>query len=360
MSIQHLDEGKATAFAERMLGDLQGAAVTLMVSVGHRTGLFDAMAELEPSTSQQIADAAGLNERYVREWLGAMVVGKVVSYDPERGSYVLPAEHAAALTRAAGPNNVANVAAYFPVFAGVEDEVVACFRTAGGVPYSSYARFHEVMNEAASATFDATLIDRVLPIVPGLIERLEAGIAVADVGCGSGHAINLMARAFPRSDFVGYEFAEEAVACARREADELGVSNARFEVKDAATLDAEHAFELITAFDAIHDQAHPRKVLRAIANALVPRGNFLMVDIAASSKLEENLDHPFGPMLYTFSCLHCMPVSLALGGEGLGTAWGEQKALELLEEAGFTSVEVKQIEGDIFNSYYIASTRMLA
>jgi ubiquinone/menaquinone biosynthesis C-methylase UbiE len=289
-----------------------------------------------------------------------MVVGKVVDYDPERRSYVLPAEHAAALTRAAGPNNVANTAAYFPVFAGVEDEIVDCFRNAGGVPYSSYGRFHEVMNDAASATLDATLIDRVLPIVPGLVERLEAGIAVADVGCGSGHAINLMANAFPRSEFVGYEFAEEAVAQARREAEELGVANARFEVKDVATLDAEHAFELITAFDAIHDQAHPRTVLRAIANALDPRGTFLMVDIAASSKLEENLDHPVGPILYTFSCLHCMPVSLALGGEGLGTAWGQQKALELLDKAGFTSVEVKRIEGDIFNSYYIASTRNLA
>ncbi len=360
MSTQHLDEAKATAFAERLLGDLQGAAVTLMVSVGHRTGLFDAMAELAPSTSQEIADAAGLNERYVREWLGAMVVGKIVIYDPHTSSYALPSEHAAALTRAAGPNNLANAAAYFPVFAGVEAEVVACFKAGGGVPYSSYARFHEVMNEAASATLDATLIDRVLPIVPGLIERLEAGIAVADVGCGSGHAINLMANAFPSSDFVGYDFAEEAVARARREADELGLANARFEVKDAATLDATHAFELITAFDAILDQAQPGKVLRAIAEALDTRGTFLMVDIAASSKLEENLDHPFGPMLYTFSCLHCMPVSLALGGEGLGTAWGQQKALELLKEAGFTSVEVKQIEGDIFNSYYIASTRMHA
>jgi SAM-dependent methyltransferase len=360
MSAPQLDESKAKAFAERLLGDLRGGAVTLMASVGHRTGLFDTMAALEPATSEQIADAAGLNERYVREWLGAMVVGGIVSYDPQRRSYVLPPEHAAVLTRAAGADNIATVAAYFPVFAGVEDEVVGCFRNGGGVPYSSYARFHEVMNEAASARFDATLIDRVLPAVPGLVGRLEAGIAVADIGCGSGHAINLMAKAFSRSEFVGYDFSEEGLAGARREADKLGLRNARFEVKDVATLDAQHAFALITAFDAIHDQAQPREVLRAIADALDPRGTFLMVDIAASSKLEENLDHPFGPILYTFSCLHCVPVSLAFGGEGLGTAWGEQKALELLGEAGFRSVEVKHIEGDIVNSYYIASTRALA
>jgi SAM-dependent methyltransferase len=360
MSTRQLDETKAEAFAERLLGELRGASVTLMASVGHRTGLFDAMADLQPSTSGQIADAAGLNERYVREWLGAMVVAGIVNYDPQTSSYALPPEHAAGLTRSAGPDNIAAVAAYFPVFAGVEDEVVACFINGGGVPYSSYARFQEVMDEDSSAVVDATLVDHVLPLAPGLIERLKAGIAVADVGCGSGHAINVMAQAFPRSEFIGYDFSEDGVARARREAEARGLPNARFEVKDAATLEMTHAFGLITAFDAIHDQAQPRKVLRAIADALDPLGRFLMVDIAASSKLEENLDHPLGPMLYTFSCLHCMPISLALGGEGLGTAWGEQKALELLDEAGFKSVEVKQIEGDIVNSYYIASKRALA
>jgi SAM-dependent methyltransferase len=357
VTTQQLSEARAEAFASRMLSELRGASVTLMASVGQRTGLFDTMAVRAPSTSEEIADAAGLNERYVREWLGAMVVAGIVEYDAEARSYAMPPEHAAVLTRRAGPDNMAAVAAYFPVFAGVEDEVVESFTNGGGVPYSSYRRFQEVMDEDSSAVFDATLIKTTLPLAPGLIERLEAGIEVADIGCGSGHAINLMATAFPTSSFVGYDFSEDGIARAKREAHALGLSNARFELKDAASLDVRARFGLITAFDSIHDQAQPRRVLSAIAEALEPGGTFLMVDMAGSSKLEENLDHPLGAILYTFSSLHCLPVSLGLGGEGLGTAWGEQKALELLEEAGFERVDVKKIDGDIFNNYYVAGLR---
>ncbi|HLB26693.1 MAG TPA: class I SAM-dependent methyltransferase, partial [Dehalococcoidia bacterium] len=129
---------------------------------------------------------------------------------------------------------------------------------------------------------------------------------------------------------------------------------ARFEAKDAATLDEPGRYDLITAFDAIHDQAQPTRVLRAIAEALRPDGVFLMVDIAASSNLHENIDHPLGPALYAVSTMHCMTVSLALNGEGLGTMWGEQLARQKLAEAGFTRVDVKQVPGDFINNYYIA------
>ena len=261
MATQELDQAKAEAFAERMLADLRGAAVTLTASVGQRAGLFDTMADLVPSTSQQIADAAGAHERYVREWLGAMVVAGIIDYDPSNATYALPAEHATALTRAAGPDNIAAIAAYFPVLASVEDEIAECFRSGGGVPYSAYPRFQQVQAEDSAAVFDATLVHTTLPLVPGLIEHLEAGIEVADVGCGSGHAINLMAKAFPNSTFVGYDLSEDGIARARREARALYLSNARFEAKDAATLDAPGVFGLITAFDAIHDQARPREVL---------------------------------------------------------------------------------------------------
>jgi ubiquinone/menaquinone biosynthesis C-methylase UbiE len=191
--------------------------------------------------------------------------------------------------------------------------------------------------------------------VPGLVERLEAGIDVADIGCGSGHAINLMAQAFPNSRFTGYDFSEDGVRRGEAEAAALGLENAGFEAKDVGNLEADGRFELITAFDTIHDQAQPRKVLEEIAKALRPHGTFLMVDIAASSNVEENIEHPLGPTLYAFSCLHCMTVSLALDGEGLGTPWGEQKAVELLAEVGFDQVDVRQVDGDIFNNYYGAS-----
>src|SRR5919107_131969 len=246
MTTRELDQAKAEAFAGRMLGILNDAALALMASIGHRTGLFDTMSGMPPSSSEQIADAANLNERYVREWLGAMVVGRIVEHDPEEGTYYLPQEHAAWLTRAASPNNIAVTAQFIPVLGMVEDGIVESFKHGGGLPYSAFPRFHEVMAEDSGQTVVAALAGHILPLVPGLIERLEEGIDVLDVGCGSGRALNLMARTFPNSRFVGYDLSEEAIARARAEAEEHGTSNARFEVKDVATLDEEASYDLIT------------------------------------------------------------------------------------------------------------------
>jgi 2-polyprenyl-3-methyl-5-hydroxy-6-metoxy-1,4-benzoquinol methylase len=197
-------------------------------------------------------------------------------------------------------------------------------------------------------------VDVTLPLVPGLVDRLRDGIDAADIGCGSGHALNVMAKAFPGSRFVGYDLSEDGIATARDEAAELGLRNATFEVKDVATLAEPGRYGLITAFDVIHDQAQPAAVLRAIAEALAPDGTFLMVDVGASSALEDNVDHPLGAALHMFSVFHCIPVSLAQDGVGLGTVWGEQKALEMLGEAGFSSVDVRRIDEDPVNNYYVA------
>lgn len=354
---QTINEAKAQAFADQMLDTLNKAAAALMVSVGHRTELFDTMADLPPATSERIAKAAGLNERYVREWLGAMVTARIVDYDPARGTYFLPREHAAFLTRAASPNNLAATSQFLPLLGAVEDEIIESFRNDGGVPYSSYPRFHEVMAEESNQTVVSGLIDSILPLAPGLIEDLREGIDALDVGCGRGRALILMARTFPKSSFTGYDFSEEAVASAREEAARQGLANIRFEAQDAALINDSARYDLITAFDAIHDQAAPRKVLKAIAQALRLGGVFLMQDIRASSHVHKNLDHPLGTFTYTISCMHCMTVSLALGGEGLGAAWGEEKALELLAEAGFDNADVKQLPHDIINNYYIALKR---
>ncbi|HEX8259106.1 MAG TPA: class I SAM-dependent methyltransferase [Rubrobacteraceae bacterium] len=355
MTTRELDQAKSEAFAERMIGILNDAALALVTSIGHRTGLFDVMADLPPSTNQQIAEAANLNERYVREWLGAMVVGRIVEHDPEDGTYYLPQEHAAWLTRAASPNNIAVTAQFIPVLGMVEDGIVESFKHGGGLPYSAFPRFHEVMAEDSGQTVVAALADHILPLVPGLIERLEEGIDVLDVGCGSGRALNLMARTFPSSRFSGYDFSEEAIARARAEAQEHGTTNVRFELKDAAALDEKASYDLITTFDAVHDQADPAAVLKGIADALREDGVYLMQDIAGSSHAHKNMNHPIGPLLYTVSTMHCMTVSLSQGGEGLGTMWGEEKAREMLEEAGFKEVEVKQLPHDFMNSYYIVT-----
>lgn len=341
------------AFAERLLGVLNAGALALMTSIGHRTELFDTMAELPPSTSQQIADAAGLNERYVREWLGAMVTGQFVSYDPQAGTYSLPPAHAAVLTRSASPDNMAAFAQYIPLLGSVEDEIIDCFYHGGGVPYEQFKRFHLVMAEDSGQTVVSALTEHVLPLVPGLADALERGIQVLDLGCGSGRALNKLAKLFPRSQFHGIDISERAIAAAREEGRYRNLDNLRFDVQDATTFQVAEAYDLVTTFDAIHDQAHPDVVLQNIYRALRPDGIYLMQDIRASSNVAKNVSHPAAPLLYTISCMHCMTVSLAQGGMGLGAMWGEEKAIELLGEAGFTQVEIQRLAHDFQNNYYI-------
>lgn len=326
----------------------------LSASVGHKTALFDAMAHLPRSTSQRIADAANLNERYVREWLGAMVTAKIVEYDSGSATYLLPAEHAAFVTRAAGPANMAAFAQFIGVLADVEDKIVDCFHDGGGVGYEHYPHFHQMMAEISGLRNDALLIDAILPMAPGIVEQLEAGIRVADVGCGRGHAVNLMARAYPKSTFVGIDISDDALDTGRKEASDWGLSNAIFEVEDASKMDRPEEFELITVFDAVHDQVDPQGMVNAIHTALKPGGTWLCADICASSNIGENIDHPMGPMMYTVSCMHCMTVSLAHDGAGLGAMWGIQKTREVFANAGFHDVVVRQLEGDSLNNFYIA------
>jgi ubiquinone/menaquinone biosynthesis C-methylase UbiE len=353
MSTNGINQQVVEAFTGRMLDVLNSGSLALMTSIGHRTGLFDTMAELPSATSGQIAEATGLQERYVREWLGAMVVGRVVDYEPDTATYQLPPEHAAALTRAAAPNNIAAFTQYIGLLGSVEDGIVEAFRHGGGVPYSAYPRFQDVMAEDSGQSVLPALLDHILPLVPGLVEALQKGIEVLDLGCGRGKALILMAENFPNSRFTGYDFSEQGIAAAWAEAQRKGLSNIRFEVQDAAILDETQRYDLITTFDAIHDQAKPAAVLRNIYRALKNDGVYLMQDIAGSSHVHNNLDHPMGQFLYTVSCMHCMTVSLAYGGEGLGAMWGREKALEMLSEAGFANVEVKQLAHDVQNDYYI-------
>lgn len=347
------DAQRAEAFAGKMLATVNGGFISLMTSIGHQTGLFDVLAGLPPSSAAQIAAAAGLNERYVREWLGGMVTGGIVEYDAAARTYLLPREHAVCLTRAAGPENLAGFTQLVAVMGEVEQRIVEVFRRGGGLDYSAFPRFHALMAEESATTLDATLLERTLPMILGLVARLEAGIDVADVGCGRGVAILKMAARFPRSRFLGVDLARDAIEWSREQAQRQGLAGARFEVQDAATFGGTPAYDFITAFDAIHDQAHPRRVLRGIREALRPDGVFLMVDIDTSSHLERDVHNPLAPFLYTVSTMHCTTVSLAQGGEGLGACWGEERARELLAEAGFTRVEVSRVPGDLFNAYFV-------
>jgi 2-polyprenyl-3-methyl-5-hydroxy-6-metoxy-1,4-benzoquinol methylase len=311
------------------------------------------MASLAPSTSQEIAKAAGLDERYVREWLGAMVTGGIVEFDSRKGVYVLPPEHAALITNVAGARNMARFTQYVPLLAEVEADIIESFRKGGGVPYAKYPRFQAVMAESSGLRFDHLLLEKIVPLT-GMGEVLERGVEALDIGCGQGHAVNLLARAFPRSQFSGYDFSEGGIAAANTEARAIGNTNVRFATRDVASLNEPGRYDLITAFDVIHDQAKPHDVLQEVARALTPNGTFLMVDIRASSDLQDNIGHPFAPFLYGVSTMHCMTVSLALNGAGLGTVWGEQKALAMLREAGLTRVDVNRLAEDPLNNYYVA------
>jgi 2-polyprenyl-3-methyl-5-hydroxy-6-metoxy-1,4-benzoquinol methylase len=355
MVSKKFNKRQSEAFTEKLLGILNGGALSLMISIGYRTGLFDAMSQMPPSISTQIAEAAGLNERYVREWLGAMLTGGIVTCDAQGKRFSLSAEHAVWLTRANAPNNVAVFAQYIPLLGSVEDRIVHCFKKGGGVPYSACARFHEVMAEDSGQTVVAALLDQILPLVPRLNKSLQKGIDVLDVGCGSGRALNLMAKTYPKSRFAGYDIAEEAIRVAKSEAKKLGLANLEFKQKDLTAFGLKEQYDLITAFDAIHDQARPDKVLAGIAKALRPDGVFLMQDIAASSYMHRNRNHPVGPLLYTISCLHCMSVSFAQNGAGFGAMWGREKASDMLKAVGFNEVKVKRLPHDFQNNYFIVT-----
>lgn len=354
MKDSNYNQQKAEAFSDGLVDILNKSAIALALSIGDRVGLFKAMAKLPASTSKQIADAANLDERYVREWLGTMVTGRVVNYFPEMLTYQLPAEHAAFLTDE-GEYNFASSMQFFPILGNVEDKLVECFEKGGGVPYSAYPRFHEVMAAESAQTVVAALEPFILPLVPGLKEKLESGIDVLDVGCGSGRAMLKLAETYPNSRFAGYDFSEEGIARANNDAAKRGLTNIRFEVRDAAAIGETAAYDLITSFDSIHDQAKPAAMLASISQALRPDGTYLIQDIAGSSHLEKNLDHPVSPFLYTISLTHCMTVSLAYNGDGLGAMWGEEKAVEMLNAAGFTNVEVNHLEHDFMNTYYVAT-----
>ena len=350
------DQHKAEAVAGRLLTALNDGALCLMTSIGHRTGLFDTMRDQPPQTSNEIASRAALNERYVREWLGAMVTSGVVTVDAQGLRYHLPAEHAAYLTRKAGADNFAVFTQYVPILGQVEDAIVGCFKNGGGVPYEQFPRFHAVMAEDSGQSVLSSLQSHILPLVPGLPDQLARGLRWLDAGCGSGRIVNRLAELFPNSRFVGMDFSKDAVGAAREEASAMGVKNVEFVEVDLSEFDrdaAPESFDVVTTFDAIHDQSKPLNVLKGIHRTLKSSGTYLMQDIKGSSHVHKNVEHPIGTFLYTVSCMHCMTVSLAQGGEGLGAMWGEEKTREYLERAGFRSIETHQLAHDIQNNWYV-------
>ena len=346
------DRAKSGLFVERLKAAYQGTVVTMMIDLGHRTGLLNELAA-GPATSSGLATRAGVSERHVREWLSTLAVGGVVTYDAASRTFTLPAEHTFWLT---GPlyTNLAPMSGMLTGLAPRLDDVTEAFRSGGGVAYANYRpHFTHAMDAIGRARFDQLLVKAYLPTAAGLTDRLAAGSRAGDVGCGTGHCLNLMAAAFPTSEFVGFDLSDEAIALGRAEASAMGLRNVSFEVTDVLKLPVDPAFDVLFAFDAIHDQADPAGVLARIHSALRPGGELFMVDIKASSNLEDNIAEPDRVMIYGLSVMHCMEVSLASGGAGLGTAWGTQLATQMLHDAGFAEVGVHDIEADPTNCIYV-------
>jgi SAM-dependent methyltransferase len=348
-----LDPTRVEAFADQLFGFYTGGIVSLMVDLAARSGLFEVLAT-SPGTSQELADRGQLVERYVRECLGALVTAGIVEYDAASATYRLPPEHAVSLT-GTGSGNLTPWARLTPLLATHIDGVLRAFRDGGGVPYEDFRpAFTDVMDGLSRGLFDEQLIDTIVASVHGLTARLTAGARAIDIGCGTGHSTNVLARAFPASSFVGYDLSDEAIEHGRREAAGWGLANVRFEALDLVDLHVDEPVDVVFAFDVIHDQADPATVLERVAAALAPDGSFVMMDTKADSTLEGNLGDPFAPLLYGISTLHCMTVSLARDGAGLGTVWGEQLARQMLTDVGLDDVRTHEIPDDPLDLVYVA------
>lgn len=351
-----IDPAAVGEFAGRVFAHATGGAITLLVDVGHRAGLFEAAAGAGPLTSSELTDRITGSERHVREWLGGVTTAGIFTYDPATQTYELPAVHAAVLTGATS----SNIAPMLSGLALLGNHVPAVSRTlveGGGIPYSAYRpAFTTCMDQIMRRVYDDALLDGYIGQVPGLPELLVEGSRVADIGCGTGHTTNLLARAFPHSTFVGIDLADDAIELARAEALQWDLQNVTFEIGDVAELTG--PYDVVVAFDCIHDQARPADVLAAVRRALSPDGVFAAVDVAAESHLEDNLDNPLVPYFFTTSLFHCMQVSLAEGGTGLGTCWGRQTAVRMLEEAGFDDVAIVETPpSDPMNAIFVGRAR---
>ena len=329
---------------------LRGSYVMLAFDIGIRSGLVDVLRRIERGTPGEIAEAGGLSERHVREWLSLMATVGAVTYEPVTGVFTA-APGLLAATLPPDPPPTADFAVLAPAIADT-------IRNGGGVGYEAFGDgFVDRLDGSSRMTTDMFLLEAWVPAVDGLREALLNGASVAEIGCGTGHALNVLAREFPSSSYVGFDINIEALRRAEAEAREWGLANVRFERRDVVSL-PDAPFNVVLAFDCIHDQAHPRQVVSEIRRALEPHGLFVMIEPRSSSRLEDNLDNPQATFLYTMSLFHCMQVSLAQGGEGLGTAWGEDRAREMLESTGFAIRSVVDVPGGLMpQTLFVATPR---
>ena len=347
-----LDQAKVEAFVGKCLGDFSGTMSTLLAALGDRLGLFRNLAKGGPATSAELADRAGVQERYAREWLRGMTAAGYLELDRESGRFGLPPEHVPALAQEAGPFFMCGAYSMIDGILAPFDTLVRSFREGGGVTQDQYGpSTWEGLQRFTATWFENALLGQWMPQVPQVHEKLTRGAVAADVGCGAGRASIAYAKAYPNSTFVGFDNFEGQIERARRNAEEAGVSDrVRFELLDVAAGLPER-YDLVTTFDVIHDAVNPGGLLRAVREGTKDDGSYLMLEINCQDDPDDN-EGPFATVFYGFSVFYCMTTSLAHGGEGLG-ACGMPEAMvrKLCGEAGFSGVRRLPIE-DPFSIIY--------
>ncbi|MGO9197172.1 MAG: class I SAM-dependent methyltransferase [Acidimicrobiales bacterium] len=335
---EELDGEKLMEFVFRAVGEVGATLNTALVVMGDKLGLYRAMAGEGPLTPGDLADRSGVAERYVREWLNAQAAGDFVEYEPESGRYSLPPEQAVALTDESSP---AYLPGFFQIALGSvldSPRITEASKKGVGIGWHDHVHdVHEGCERFFRPGYNANLVTSWLPALDGVIEKLERGATVADVGCGHGASTILMAQSFPASTFVGSDYHEGSIVTARARAEDAGVSDrVRFEVAPAATFSG-RGYDLVTMFDCLHDMGDPVGASRHVLSSLAPDGTWLIVEPAAGDRVEDNLN-PVGRAYYAFSTLLCTPSSLAQEvGLALGAQAGEARIRNVVTSAGFNS-----------------------
>jgi SAM-dependent methyltransferase len=339
-----------------LVADYNAAMASALIHIGDRNGLFEALADSEPVTPEELGLRTGQSPRYLTEWLSAMACSGYVTYDSTNGRFTLPPEQALCLANPDSPVFFSGLFEMLPTWYGNAGKVADAFKTGGGVQQHEYGEeFWHGFERFTRAQFLNHLTQDWIPAIPGLVDRLEQGVKVADVGCGNGQAIMILANAFPRSEYVGFDSYELAIHNARARAAEAGLSDrVRYELLDVAHY-LPGRYDLITVFDTVHDMVDPLGALIDMRRALTSDGVLLWTEFNVSGDLTENLQNPFnlGKFTYSASTLYCMTTSLAEGGAGIGTCMGAHKAEDLAKEAGFGRFRRLPIE-DPFTVVYEA------
>jgi 2-polyprenyl-3-methyl-5-hydroxy-6-metoxy-1,4-benzoquinol methylase len=334
-----VDEGKLHQFIGQMLGDLGGAASISMVRIGDALGLYRALHTKGSMTCGELAKEAGVNERYLREWLSHQAASNYLNYHPGSGKFTLPAEQAMIFADEDSPVYMLGGFDLMASLIDAQPKVQAAFKTGGGVGWDDHTgcMFCAVARFFRPGYYN-NLVANWLPALDGVVGKLERGANVADVGCGHGWSTVLMAKAFPNSTFVGYDFHPSSIENARAHAREHGVSdNARFEVAKAKEFPGT-GFDLVTFFDCLHDMGDPAGAAAHVRQSLKPDGTWMIVEPMAGDRLEDNLN-PVGRLFYAGSTMICVPTSLSQEvGAALGAQAGEAKLREVITGGGFRSV----------------------